>query len=67
MTASGRVAGDPIACTGTAVVTYDDDQPVVRDGAVYIGPDGTIDAVQPRRRAARPASHGPARSPPAAS
>ena len=40
-----------LALTGT-VVTYDDDQPVVKAGAVYIGDDGTIDAVQPARRAA---------------
>ena len=40
---------EPIVVTGT-VVTYDDEQPVVRDGAVYVGADGTIDAVQPRRR-----------------
>ena len=40
---------EPLVLTGT-VVTYDDEQPVVRDGAVFIGPDGTIDAVQPRRR-----------------
>jgi cytosine/adenosine deaminase-related metal-dependent hydrolase len=40
-----------LALTGT-VVTYDDAQPVVRAGAVYIGDDGTIDAVQPARRAA---------------
>jgi cytosine/adenosine deaminase-related metal-dependent hydrolase len=39
----------PLVLTGT-VVTYDDTQPVVRDGAVYLGADGTIDAVQPRRR-----------------
>jgi 5-methylthioadenosine/S-adenosylhomocysteine deaminase len=42
---------EPIVVTGT-VVTYDGEQPVVRDGAVYVGPDGTIDAVQPRRRRA---------------
>ena len=36
--------------TGT-VVTYDDDQPVVKGGAVYIGEGGVIDAVQPVRRA----------------
>jgi cytosine/adenosine deaminase-related metal-dependent hydrolase len=35
--------------TGT-VVTYDDAQPVVTGGAVYIGDDGLIDAVQPSRR-----------------
>jgi hypothetical protein len=35
--------------TGT-VVTYDDDQPVVKGGAVYIGDGGVIDAVQPARR-----------------
>jgi 5-methylthioadenosine/S-adenosylhomocysteine deaminase len=40
-----------LALTGT-VVTFDDTQPVVRAGAVYIGDDGTIDAVQPARRAA---------------
>ena len=41
----------PIVLTGT-VVTFDDAQPVVTGGAVYIGPDGTIDAVQPSRRRA---------------
>jgi cytosine/adenosine deaminase-related metal-dependent hydrolase len=39
----------PLVLTGT-VVTYDDAQPVVRDGAVYLGAEGDIDAVQPRRR-----------------
>jgi cytosine/adenosine deaminase-related metal-dependent hydrolase len=38
-----------LVLTGT-VATFDDDQPVVTDGAVYIGEDGLIDAVQPRRR-----------------
>jgi 5-methylthioadenosine/S-adenosylhomocysteine deaminase len=42
---------EPLVVTGT-VVTYDDEQPVVRDGAVYLGEDGRIDAVQPRRRRA---------------
>ena len=41
----------PIVLTGT-VVTFDDAQPVVRRGAVYVGADGTIDAVQPSRRRA---------------
>lgn len=41
----------PLVLVGT-VVTYDDAQPVVRDGAVYLGADGLIDAVQPRRRRA---------------
>jgi cytosine/adenosine deaminase-related metal-dependent hydrolase len=40
-----------LVLTGT-VVTFDDDQPVVRAGAVYIADGGTIDAVQPARRAA---------------
>ena len=38
-----------LVLTGT-VVTYDDDQPVVTGGAVYLGDDGLIDAVQPARR-----------------
>ena len=38
-----------LVLTGT-VVTYDDDQPVVTGGAVYIGDGGVIDAVQPSRR-----------------
>jgi 5-methylthioadenosine/S-adenosylhomocysteine deaminase len=41
----------PLVLTGT-VVTYDDEQPVVTGGAVYIGDGGVIDAVQPSRRAA---------------
>jgi 5-methylthioadenosine/S-adenosylhomocysteine deaminase len=45
--------------TGT-VVTYDDDQPVVKGGAVYIGEGGVIDAVQPSGRAA-PAGFSKAR------
>lgn len=40
---------EPLVLTGT-VVTYDDAQPIVRDGAVYLAPGGVIDAVQPRRR-----------------
>jgi 5-methylthioadenosine/S-adenosylhomocysteine deaminase len=40
-----------LVLTGT-VVTYDDDQPVVKGGAVYVGDHGVIDAVQPSRRAA---------------
>ena len=46
---SAAMTVEPLVLTGT-VVTYDDEQPVVRDGAVYVGADGTIDAVQPRRR-----------------
>lgn len=38
-----------LVLTGT-VVTYDDAQPVVTAGAVYVGDDGVIDAVQPARR-----------------
>lgn len=44
-------AGVPIVLTGT-VVTFDDAQPIVRRGAVYIADDGTIDAIQPSRRPA---------------
>src|SRR5262245_47049737 len=40
-----------LVLTGT-VVTYDDAQPVVTGGAVYIGDDGLIDAVQSGRRRA---------------
>jgi cytosine/adenosine deaminase-related metal-dependent hydrolase len=43
------VTVQPLVLTGT-VVTYDDAQPVVRDGAVYLGADGLIEAVQARRR-----------------
>jgi 5-methylthioadenosine/S-adenosylhomocysteine deaminase len=37
----------PLVLTGR-VVTFDDDQPVLDDGAVYIGADELIAAVQPR-------------------
>lgn len=40
-----------LVLTGT-VVTYDDADPVVTGGAVYIGDDGLIDSVAPSRRAA---------------
>ena len=53
----GRPWPTALVLTGT-VVTYDEAEPVVRGGAVYVGPDGAIDAVQPRRRARRPASGG---------
>jgi 5-methylthioadenosine/S-adenosylhomocysteine deaminase len=49
----------PLVLTGT-VVTFDDAAPVVKGGAVYIGDGGTIDAVQPARRAA-PAGFAKAR------
>ena len=48
-----------LVLTGT-VVTFDDATPVVKGGAVYIGDGGTIDAVQPARRAA-PAGFAKAR------
>jgi 5-methylthioadenosine/S-adenosylhomocysteine deaminase len=48
-----------LVLTGT-VVTYDDAEPVVTRGAVYVGDGGTIDAVQPARRAA-PAGFNKAR------
>ena len=37
----------PLVLTGR-VVTFDEDQPVIDDGAVYIGADELIAAVQPR-------------------
>ena len=49
----------PLVLTGT-VVTYDDAQPVVTGGAVYIGDGGVIDAVQPAGRAS-PAGYSRAR------
>ena len=47
-----------LVLTGT-IVTFDPEQPLVRDGAVYIH-DGVVDAVRPRR-AAPPAGFGRAR------
>ena len=50
----------PLVLTGR-VVTFDEDQPVLDDGAVYIGADELIAAVQPRKDAgARRASTAPA-------
>jgi cytosine/adenosine deaminase-related metal-dependent hydrolase len=49
----------PLILTGT-VVTFDDDQPVVKGGAVYVGEGGVIDAVQPAHRAS-PAGYTKAR------
>jgi len=48
-----------LVLTGT-VVTYDEAQPVVTGGAVYVGDEGLIDAVQPSRRRA-PAGFAAAR------
>ena len=39
----------PLVLTGR-VVTFDEAQPVIDDGAVYIGADELIAAVQPRKR-----------------
>ena len=41
----------PLVLTGR-VVTFDEAQPVLDDGAVYIGADELIAAVQPRKDAA---------------
>jgi cytosine/adenosine deaminase-related metal-dependent hydrolase len=43
----------PLVLTGR-VVTFDDAQPTIDDGAVYIGGDELIAAVQPRKAAAPP-------------
>ena len=50
---------EPIVVTGT-VVTYDDEQPVVHDGAVYVGADG----IDRRRPAAAPTAAGRLRAGP---
>ena len=45
----------PLVLTGR-VVTFDDAQPMLDDGALYIGGDELIAAVQPRTAPAPPAS-----------
>ena len=55
----------PLVLTGR-VVTFDEDQPELDDGAVYIGADELIAAVQPRTAPAPAASTARARCAPAA-
>ena len=48
---------DPLVLTGR-VVTFDEDRPPLDDGAVYIGADELIAAVQPRKDPAPPGFDG---------
>ena len=47
----------PLVLTGR-VVTFDEEQPEIEDGAVYIGADELIAAVQPRTAPAPPGFDG---------
>src|SRR4051794_37138310 len=40
------------------VVTFDDESAVIDDGAIYVGPDGHIEAVAPRRAQAPAGCNG---------
>jgi 5-methylthioadenosine/S-adenosylhomocysteine deaminase len=52
-----RAMTDPLVLTGR-VVTFDEDRPQIDDGAVYIGADELIAAVQPRKDPAPPGFDG---------
>ena len=48
---------DPLVLTGR-VVTFDEEQPEIDDGAVYVGADELIAAVRPRSAPAPPGFDG---------